>query len=268
MALLFEPKELQHSYLMIKNEELFHGKWPVEKIVLSEVDYEQVFDALRECDHQANPTLKMVVDYSSMSGHWYAAILNWAIHSLGQTDIEIDFLYSVGEHKTNVPPFEISAILPIPGCEGGVGLYRSVSVFGLGFDGLATLCVLDRLEPDDVYCYLASPAAYEDYPGKARGENEELITQYAKATVGLPLSSVEQTTRLLAELIAPHRNRADITFVPMGPKPHVLAAILLALRFEETSCLHVGGLPPAPEEVSPTGQVVATRVSLKRSAAA
>ena len=202
-----------------------------------------------------------------MSRLWYAGILNWALYSPVEKDIEIDFLYAVGEHKEEVPPLVIRDIISIPGCEESpVPFPASVVVFGLGFDGLATLCVLDRLEPDAVYAYLASPAAFEDYPERARLSNRELIQRHSAATLELPLTRVEATFRYLTELISPHRDKATIILVPMGPKPHVLAAILLSMRFKGVGCLDVSGRREPPERVGTTGDIVVTKVELKRVA--
>src|SRR5207249_4264430 len=96
----------------------------------------------------------------------------------------------------------------------------------------------------------------------AQAANAELI-KHSKRTLQLPLFSVERTFVHLAELIAPHRDGGDVTLVPMGPKPHVLAAILLAMRFEEISCLRVSGRRSKAEGVGTTGAIVATRVSFK-----
>ena len=41
----------------------------------------------------------------------------------------------------------------------------------------------------------------------------------------------------------PHRPDGEITLVSMGPKPHVLASILVAMRFQEVACLRVSGTP-------------------------
>jgi hypothetical protein len=48
--------------------------------------------------------------------------------------------------------------------------------------------------------------------------------------------------------------------VPMGPKPHVLASILVSMRFAEVSCMRVSVTRERPEKVDPTGEVIAARV--------
>jgi hypothetical protein len=242
-----------------ENDKYFSRQWAKPTIVSGDNDG-PIYECLREVFDPSRPTIRIVVDYSSMSRLWYAAILNWARFVSDCKQVNIDLLYSVGDHKAPAPPLVIGEILSVPACEGlPLPLSRSVAVFGLGFEGLATLCVLDRLEPDDLYCYLAAPAAFEDYPARARAANQEVIG-LASACLELPLRSVERCFASLAELISPYRAEANITLVPMGPKPHVLAAILLAMRFEQISCLRVGYRRHKPEDVGTTGDIVATRV--------
>ena len=258
--------ELQDAEARLANDRLFERQW-AKPTPISGNDDQAIYEILQDqLATVGTDDLTILVDYSSMSRVWYASGLNWARYADRFAKIRVDLTYSVGEHKDPVPPMVISDILSLPGCEGSsTPLFRSVALFGLGFDGWASLCVLDRLEPDTVYAFLASPAPFKDYPNQARFSNQELIERYAKETFGLPLDSVEQTFRQLTEIVSPHRREADITAVPMGPKPHVLAAILLAIRFEEVGCLRVSGHRTAYESIAATGQEVATLVDGRRA---
>lgn len=247
------------------NEEYFSKDWTSERVELSSWDDKSIYEALdsavgaKACDGG-----RILVDYSSMPRLWYASIMNWARFGAHRGEIIIDFVYSVGEHRELLRPMVINEILCIPGCEGGpISSSKAVAVFGLGFDGLPPLCVLDRMEPDIVYSYLASPAAFPDYPDRARRANQTLIDDYAQINLELPLESVETTFRLLGELVEPHRKEADISIIPMGPKPHVLASILLAMRFEEVSCLRVTGRRDSGENVDTNGVLVCTSVQFR-----
>ena len=139
-----------------------------------------------------------------------------------------------------------------------------MGIFGLGFDGASTLSVLDKLQPKTVYTYMASPGAFKDYPKRARKQNDVLINQLSDANLNLPLENVERVFSYLAELALPHRAKADITIVPMGPKPHVLAAILLCMRFQEIVCLRVSGTREEVERVGTTGKLVASRIVFEK----
>jgi len=257
--------ELVSDGQRLKNDLFFDQRWTTNRINISGNDDQQVLVCLRALVAPSRRRLRLLVDYSSMSRLWYAAILNWARYVEGLEEITVDLLYSVGDHrKAERTPMGIKDILALPGYEGATGPRgSSVAVFGLGFDSLATLCVLDRLEPDICYSYYASPAAFRDYPERVRSANQEMIKVHSQRTLELPLSSVEQTFRYLVELITPHRGEANIVFVPMGPKPHVLATLLVAMRFREVGCLRVSGERKAPEDVGTTGAVVATRMEFR-----
>ena len=257
-------QEYERARQRIENDRYFERCWVGDQISISSDDEGPIYDVLRKMTASTEHTLRLFVDYSSMSRLWYAGILNWARYASNFDEIIIDFLYAVGSHRKSIPPLMISDILTVPGCEGvPMQLSKSVAVFGLGFDSLATLCMLDRLEPDIIYAFLAFPAAFTDYPLRARRSNREIVKKHAKATLELPLKSVEQTFSHLAELVAPYREEADVTLVPMGPKPHVLASILVSMRFEDIVCLRVSGKRERPERVEATGDVVVTTVQFK-----
>lgn len=251
-----------------ENDDYFSSRGVTESI-LADSDDGPVYTTLNDLRPSVKPgddTLRILVDYSSMSRVWYAGILTWARYAAPAARVSIDFLYAVGDHQSGTEPVVIDSISSLPGFEGEPApLSRAIAVFGLGFDGLAALCVLDRLEPHLIYSYLASPAAFEEYPERARNANAELIGQHAKHALELPLQSVEQTYRYLAEVLRPHLAADEITLIPTGPKPHVLAAILLALRFRKIGCLHVAGKRRRRADVGTSGDVVHTRVELCQS---
>lgn len=259
-------KELTTNKVRKINDAQFVSNWGIKPIILSADNELAIYETLRNANLPERNELRVLVDYSSMSRLWYAAIINWCLHGVPAKRIVIDFAYAVGKHRGKISPFIINNILSIPGCEGGpISLSKSVTVFGLGFDGFAPLCVLDQIEPDIVYSYLAAPAAFNDYPRRAYKANIELIEKYTEKgkPLELPLDSVELVYTHLAELISPHRNEAEITMVPMGPKPHVLASLLLSFRFKDINCLRVSGKRAQPEKVGTTGQIVSTRVEIQ-----
>lgn len=248
-----------------RSDTFFLDNWKRMPIPLSGDDEKPIYDYLHE-HAKSLESVRILIDYSSMSRLWYTAVLNWARFAASGRTVTIDFAYSIGEYATEEVPFVVRDMVSLPGCEGrAYRLRESVAVFGLGFHGLATLCVLDHLEPDTVYAFLASPGASPEYEAKTRQENRELMNDHkTQAVLEVPLPSVEAAYRSLAEMIAPHRADGEITLVPMGPKPHVLASILVAMRFPEVACLRVTSMAKGPD-VLPTGALLVTRVIVKGS---
>jgi hypothetical protein len=245
------------------NDKFFLDRWGIKPIPLSGDNEQPIYEYLNKFTQSVSGPIRILLDYSSMSRLWYAAVLNWARFAASGKEVIIDFVYAMGKYDEEKQPMVIRDMASIPGCEGrAYRLRESVAVFGLGFHGLAALCVLERLEADTVYAFLASPGSSEEYVSKTLEVNKELINSHkTKAVLKLPLASIEACYRHLAEIIAPYRLDGEITLVPMGPKPHVLASILVAMRFPEVACLRVSGDPP--QDVKPTGEVVATRVIVR-----
>lgn len=247
--------------LRVEHDGFYQAEWELSPIVINTTSDTEIYAILNSAlGGLEKENCKILIDYSSMSRTWYSAILNWVRFNDHFQNIEIDFVYTSGIYSENLTPSAISSILPLPGCEGTSGVNsKSIAVFGLGFEGLAPLCVLDKLQPDFIFTYLANPAFIENYPLITRKQNEELISM-AKATLEYPIDSVEVTFVKLAELVSQYIGVSDITFVPMGPKPHVLAAILLALHYDQITCLHVQGQAKAPKDVPASDNFVITNL--------
>ncbi|OGW32607.1 MAG: hypothetical protein A2X59_11720 [Nitrospirae bacterium GWC2_42_7] len=260
---VFGFTEEPHAGNRHKNDAFYLKRWNCKPIPLSGDDEKPIYEHLHGIMRALDRPLHIILDYSSMSRLWYTAVLNWARFAARGREVIIDFVYAMGSYEEETPPMVIRGMVPLPGCEGrAYRLRESVAVFGLGFYGSATLCVLDRLEADTVYAFLASPGSSEEYVAKTQEINKELIgNPKTKDVLELPMASIESCYRHLAETIAPHRPDGEITLVPMGPKPHVLASILLAMRFPEVACLRVSGAPAV--DVKPTGDIVATRVIVR-----
>lgn len=248
----------------IRHDQFFKDVWNSDPIPLSGDDEKPIYEHLDQCTKSIEREIRILIDYSSMSRLWYTAVLNWARFAASGRYVMIDFIYAMGQYDEEKKPFVIRDMVSIPGCEGrAYRLRESVAVFGLGFHGLAALCVLDHLEADTVYAFLASPGSSEDYVKKTREINSEIIkSRKTKALLELPLASVESAYRSLAEMIAPHRPDGEITLVPMGPKPHVLASILVAMRFPEVACLRVTSNSNRVD-VKATEENVVTRVVIR-----
>ena len=249
------------------NDEFYSDTFNKIPINLDSSDDSLIYKELNKfAKSKKQDSFHFLVDYSSMSRIWYSGIINWLLHATNSTQLIIDCVYTRGLYEEYIPPIVINDILAIPGCEGsGIKYGTSIAVFGLGFYGLAALCVLDRLEADMVFAFTAKTNSKDNYDEKVREINKELIQHHAtKCLLELPINSVEKSYQNLAELIAPYRNTSKITFVPMGPKPQVLASILLAMRFPKITCLRVSAKPPPgdPLDINAEGSIFSTRIEL------
>jgi hypothetical protein len=242
-----------------QENEAYFNSFENTKIELNFDNEEPIYDYLNHFLSQYNKKeLHVLIDYSSMSRLWYVSILNWA-KFVNLKRLEIDFIYSVGSYKDDFTPLVIEEIHTLPGHEGITALPKTVSIFGLGFDSMSTLCVLDKLEPSIVHSFIAEPI-FPDYKGKTELNNKDFLDNYSEPVLYFPLNSVEKTYRLMSELISPYKDRYNISFIPMGPKPHVLATAILSFKFTEIINLYVKGKRESPPNVYPSGEYICTNI--------
>lgn len=249
------------------NDQVFSDAgWAVDIVPETEADqyiYEMLNHAHSSCDSRET---RILVDYSVMTRAWYGAILNWAAALDDGTAVQIDFAYSHGDYARKFGPLKIEDIVSLSGFEGiSSGARSTTAFFGLGFDKYATLSVLDRIEPDDVYCFVARSGDSADSADYVLSENSEVVDAAQGKVFSLPIASVAESFRIICEHVSiieddPSQRDTEIAIVPMGPKPHVLASLLAAQRMPRVACLHVKGERAEPVEVKATGIVTACRV--------
>lgn len=254
-----EPRKAHDNY--------FRSKWRIEPEIASSGNDFLVQSSLNTHLAKGRRATRILVDCSSMSRLWYSGILNWARYGNCAEETTIDFVYSLGKYEDKDLPMIIEDMVSIPGCEGGaLQSENSLAIFGLGFNGWASLSVLERLEADDVFAFIASPGSSPDYPSRVRALNKDFLEEprVKQHVLELPLRSIETCYRFLSELVAPHRFKDSVTLVPMGPKPHILASILVSMRFPEVSCMRVSAKRARPEKVEANGEVIAVRVVVRK----
>lgn len=247
------------------NDRYFERKWPDSQMLLSGSDDGPVYQWLSDRVPVPRDGLRMLVDYSSMSRLWYAALLNWARYASGSGTIALDMVYSVGAYDSRYTPIVIDEMLLVPGFEGGAfRLNEAVAVFGLGVYGVMAQCVLDHIEPDRVYAFYADPGANRNYARHVCRDNAAILER-ARAALPVPLAPVSEVAYTLASMVLPELRTSEVLLIPMGPKPHVLAALVVALWHKEVGCLRVSAIRAEPEQVRAKGPIVATRLLVDRS---
>lgn len=218
------------------------------------------FEVNKLSSAKQNETIKILIDYSSMPRLWYSEILNFFKNYDSNVEVELDLIYSVGEHTHSDQPQQLGDPIVLPGCEA-VATYskRTVAIFGLGFDSGAPICMHSKIEPDNTYALIARPGALDDYSKKTYSINEEFIDESVDEVVYSPLSGVKQTYDSLREIFFPYRKTAITVIVPFGPKPHALAAIVAAMNYSSVTCLY-SSTGSTPSMVTATSELVLCRI--------
>ena len=234
----------------------------VEEVELESDAHDKLYQILNE-RFLSEKVEAILVDYSGMSRVWYAAILFWFYQvEKALSSVRFIFLYAEGIYakdfvNKNVVIKEVRAI---PGCEGLI--YRQAPttlVLGFGFYGYASLCVCDQLEPDELYTFSTIEEPLKRFPIDKQEGNQELETR-ALMHFKIPMSSVEMAYRCLSNVTVMQKiNGNELILVPMGPKTHVLAAILVALSNRDVCVMRVRH-DQYPNDVKPEGKIVACEI--------
>jgi hypothetical protein len=205
---------------------------------------------------------RVLVDYSVMTRDWYGYILTWMAHSRMATAAEVDFVYALGSYEGNFEPMHIRSIDSIVGFEGICAGPRSTAAFfGLGYDGNATLAVNELIEPDEITCLISDYGDLDHAESKVEQSNKEIIRLSAKPALRIPLAHIQEIFRALHGVFSAVPSDYQTIAVPMGPKPHVLATMLVALLLPKVTVLHAKGSRCNPVEVRATGELSVARCS-------
>lgn len=245
----------------------FRQKWGVSPNILPHTDFSHAWGSVHHVwkgiRQRKGPT-RILVDYSSMSRIWYAALINYFRLTSIEEEVIIDFSYTPGAYSSSYPnelqASVVTEIVAIPGLEGLSGTRESsIAVLGLGFTPAAALGVLERLQPQLIFGFYADPAARKEYTDICMASNQRLI-HLSKFLLPLPLQSVSASYRRLCEAIIPFLSTQQITFIPMGPKPHVLASMLVGCKFRQVACMYAQLARRDVSDIEEGGEPSAVRV--------
>lgn len=248
-----------------ENDRAFLGRSFTPFVFSSAVEYEQLLKkslfAATSISQRTRP-MRVLVDYSVMTRAWYGYMLTWLRYSEGASQVDADFVYAHGDYEGDFEPLHIREVLAIPGFEGAcAGARSTAAVYGLGFDRYAMLALHEQIEPDSLVCFVAQESPNDVRTERALVENADIIRMSNVKPLRVPLSNLEEIYRILFEAMSTIDPDSEIVAVPMGPKPHVLGALLVAQAIPRVTCLHAKGYRHEPVQVSANGKVSAWRLS-------
>jgi hypothetical protein len=251
------------------NESVFKAKGFKNFVTLKHCETKKVYSSLINLmgDLVSQTGIyKILIDYSSMSRNWYAAILNYFLNHFDKP-IEITMVYSCAEYPLNngFLDFELGKVKVLPGCQGSsITKTKKAGIFMLGFDRIGPLSFYNLLEPDIAFGMISSPGSLPDYEETARSINAQFIQHQlnnGENLIGSPIFSVAQTFENLCQIIRPVVDRYNISIIQFGPKPHLLASIIAGLSFKEVSCVYSEYKRSKPHNVVASGELVITTIN-------
>lgn len=249
------PHERSSSY--------FEEDWPSNHLGHTSGSIKRLVKELEELLPKKKK-LRVLIDYSCMPRDWYAGILTILPEKC--ESISFDFSYSIANHVDPIKPSNVKDYYAVYGCESiSTASDLTIAVLGLGFEGIAPLKILDKLEPDITEMFIADPGVFEDYADRAINSNSDVILHYLEddkdKILRLPLRSMEMAMRGIYELMSPYLVGDNLVMIPMGPKPFVLASIIMAMSYKNVSCMNIKKSDATRSSAPANGELIIARVT-------
>jgi len=180
--------------------------------------------------------ISIIVDYSSMTRVWYAAIISImpAIES-GPKEVNIFFSYTPAEFAEPETPTPNKVMGPIPGfCRPQLPSKSTALIIGLGYVRERALGLYEYVEAAETYAFYTNPALYQEFTDRVIQNNSELLDLLSEDRVfQYPMDDLMAVNNMLSYLCIELSDNHRIILAPLGPKPFILISLLLYLQFPE-----------------------------------
>ena len=235
IALLFneENEEANHQ----KNQIIFKEKG-FEIITVHASSSTEIISVLNSISsNSADKSIKLIIDYSSMSKIWFGSIIKYfAYNDLEYCDLTVYFCYTPEHFVTQkistkgfVNPEPSSFNRPLKNANKPIAL-----VVGLGYNGKKVEFLSDFFEPKVIYYFLPSPSFDENYTNLALTSNQNILSEIdTNQILQYPATDIEEIDSQLTSLCLSLRLKFRIILISLGPKTFSLATLLLNARYPD-----------------------------------
>ena len=241
--LCFSFKSYKNKGSRIVNEKIL-SKDGIKPSELDTKDWATAWMILKECfNEKLKGEAQVYIDYSSMPRNWYCMLAKEMV--AGELGEDVGMIYSHGKYfKSQYPCVGYGEFHKFSG-RPNITSTRELNVFGLGFDSIRTHGIWTFLDPQVSVAIIAKSENNQKHCERVRSENPEIIS----ASDSIYEVNFNEFSSMLATLIDVTRRyscHGDVSLVPDGPKPLVLAMSLVPvyLDIKGVYCWHVGHVKP------------------------
>lgn len=210
--------------------------------------------------------INVLIDYTSMSRAWYASALNYLVNFC-DVKVTIDLIYATAIYSNLELNVELGELRVIPGCEGiSLTKKHNAAIFMLGFDKYGPQRLYNLLNPNKCFGVMAAPAATYEYESTCLEKNKDFISHYIGGEdklIKLPINSISSCFDNMSQMLGPLRADYNVSIIPFGPKPHILAAILCSFTYPNVTCLYSEYIRKETTKVESSGDFVISRLHVK-----
>ena len=188
------------------------------------------------------PTMKIIIDYSSMPRSWYTRLPGVLEEILRPNDI-VYFWYCEGDYPVGYSEYPTAGADKVfEHFSGRASLLpeKRTHIFALSYDISRTQGIIEKCEPEYIILCEAHDPIRGDIHQNIIKANENLMAQ-AAMVVSLDLSDFSFMVTKLREIANELIKSSDVVFMPDGPKPLIMAMSQIPILIKEPgiSCVHV-----------------------------
>src|SRR5437773_3865958 len=122
----------------------------------------------------AEQRIEVHIDYSCMPRRWYCPLPSFLEGALRQQD-QMFFWYTPGLYPDSGYPTAGTADFKVFSGRASLSAQSRTHLFGLGFDRVRSQAIWSVLDPRNLVCFYADPAADPSYVERVRQDNQEAL---------------------------------------------------------------------------------------------
>lgn len=210
---------------------------------------------------QADESLTILIDYSSMSRMLYARFLKYcSLNNLG-VKIDIIFAYNIAEpieppkeQRYKFGPMAEYIHLSIPN-------KPTALIIGLGYEQKRAYSLKEYFDAEAVYIFRTDKYSAPGYYELVDKHNKQLLSNLDSDHIfEYSIKNISYANKLLTDLCDTLSKDYRIVIAPCGPKPFTLICLLTALRFDTVDIWRINNEGNVVNK-QPTDQMVYTGVT-------
>jgi hypothetical protein len=197
--------------------------------------------------------LRVLVDYSSMPRTVYGSLVLEMLRGMRDKVESISAVYVGGRHASDADRSrQLLGLKSLIGTEGHFSDEPNVQpafVLGLGFDGALAEAIIEKFQIEHFSCFLADPGSTPDAAERATSVNDYIISR-AERTSRIGICDLDVAVERIVDLCEWYMDRRPVLLVPIGPKPLVLASLVVAAELPRIGLRWVNTTAERPVQVT------------------
>lgn len=215
-----------------KSNDLFFKSQGFTEVRLSSDSFIELKEHLLRFIGSVSKSLRILVDYSSMSRVWYAYILSFFKNIQYDFDVSIFFIYSNSKY---IPPPKIAAyksyITPLEGFYSILPPIKPTAlIIGLGYIERQAFGLAEYFEAEP-FVFIGKNGPQDEYYKDVMACNSLLLEKISKSNVFFySLENFTYSEALLNHLCKDLQVGFRVVIAPCGPKPFTLLSLITSLK--------------------------------------